>query len=124
MTENIQIRPDLTEQLERNAYQRNRSVSDIVNEAVEEYLYTQQRQVIDREVDAYIQMHALLWRTVPHQWVAIHEGALVDQDADRIALYGRVRTKYGQMPVLIRQVKEDPNPEIHVRTPSRGRISS
>jgi hypothetical protein len=88
------------------------------------YLYTQQRQIIDREIEAYNQMHPALWRTIPNQWVAIHNEEVVDQDPDRIALYGRVRAKYRQTPVLLRQVKEDANPEIQVRTPGRGRISS
>lgn len=124
MTENIEIRPDLSKQLEENAYQSNKSISDIVNEAVEQYLITQQRQVIDREIEAYTQMHASLWRTFPDQWVAIHDGKLVDQDSDRVALYRRIRARYGQTPVLVRQVQEEANPEIYIRTPSRGRISS
>jgi predicted DNA-binding protein len=124
MTDNIRLRPDLSERLQDNAYQSQKSVSDLVNEAVEQYLHTQQRQIIDSEIEAYIQLHPTLWRTIPNQWVAIHNGEIVDQDSDRISLYGRVRAEYGQTPVLIRQVKEDVNPEILVRTPSRGKIPS
>jgi hypothetical protein len=123
MTDDIQLRPDLSEKLQENAYQSQKSVSDLVNEAVEHYLYTQQRQIIDREIEAYNQMHPALWRTIPNQWVAIHNEEVVDQDPDRIALYGRVRAKYGQTAVLIRQIKADPNPEIQMRTPNRGKIS-
>jgi predicted transcriptional regulator len=123
MTEIIQLRTDLSEKLQETAYQSQKSVSDLVNEAVEQYLHTQQRQIIDSEIDAYNQMYAALWRTIPTQWVAVHEGEIVDKDADRIALYARIRARYGQTPVLIRQVKEDPNPEIQVRTPNRGKIS-
>jgi hypothetical protein len=123
MTETIQLRTDLSEKLQETAYQSQKSVSDLVNEAVEQYLHTQQRQIIDREIDAYSRMHDSLWRTIPTQWVAVHEGEVVDKDEDRVALYVRIRSKYGQTPVLIRQVKEDPNPEIQMRTPSRGKIS-
>jgi predicted transcriptional regulator len=124
MSDNIQLRPDLSERLQKNAYQSQKSVSELVNEAVEQYLHTQQRQIIDREIEAYIQLHPTLWRTIPNHWVAIHNGEVVDQDSDRISLNGRVRAKYGQTPVLIRQVQKDVNPEILVRTPSRGKISS
>ncbi|MBX2998390.1 MAG: hypothetical protein KF893_07745 [Caldilineaceae bacterium] len=124
MTNTIQLRADLNEKLQETAYQNQKSISDLVNEAVEQYLHTQQRQIIDREIEAYNRVHASLWHTIPNHWVAVHEGEIVDKDLDRVALYTRVRAKYGQTPVLIRQVKADPNPEIQIRTPSRGKISS
>ena len=40
-----------------------------------------------------------------------------------MTLYRRVRAKYGQIAVLLRQVKEQPYEEIWLRTPSTSKVT-
>jgi predicted transcriptional regulator len=120
MLETIELRPELQATLEDSARQEAKSISDLVNEALEDYLETKQVEKLNREVAAYEAMHAELWRTKPYQWVAIHNQQLVDHDAERISLYRRVRSRFKRVAVLIRQVRETPTPEIWVRTASIG----
>ena len=120
----VTIRSDLTETLQERAQQGDRSLDDLVNEAVEQYLQEQQRRKIDREILAYHRLHPDLWRTMANQWLAVHNGEVVDQDSDRQALYRRIRAKYGRTSVLIRQVKWDAEEEFWLKTPSTGRTDA
>ncbi|MFN0073113.1 MAG: DUF5678 domain-containing protein [Chloroflexota bacterium] len=100
----IELRPDLREQVEIAARHEARSVDDVVNSAVADYVRDQQRAIIAQETCAFERMHADLVRDHRGQWVAIHDGRLVDVDPDAAALYARIRKAYGRESVLIRQV--------------------
>jgi predicted transcriptional regulator len=120
--ETIELSPDLLETLEQNAATNSRSVSDLVNEAVERYLREQRRIRLQQEIEAYRAMHAELVKKHLDKWVAVYEGKIVDHDADGSTLHHRMREKYGHAAVLIRQVQEQAEPEIHWRTWSTGKI--
>ncbi len=112
----IELRPDLLETLEKSAASHARSVNDLVNEAVERYLREQRRIELQKEIEAYHGMHDQLVKKHLGEWVAVYERKMVDHDADGSALHYRVREKYGHAAVLIRQVQEQAEPEIHWRT--------
>jgi predicted transcriptional regulator len=122
MPETIALRDNLREALEQTANGGSRSLSDLVNEAVEEYVYRLQREKIDVEVAAYERMHEVLKTQYLGDWVAIHNQNLVDHDRDGEALYARVREMFGRTSVLIRRVTEQPFDELRIRTPSTGKI--
>ena len=84
--------------LEQDAAQEARSVNDLINEAVAHYLRERQQAKIDREIAAYEAMHMELAR-YPGEWVALHKQELVNHDLDRVALYRRIRAKYGHTSV-------------------------
>ena len=119
--ETITLRADLQTTLKASASLEDRSINELVNEAVERYLIQRQLAKIDAEIEAYQRLHPMLRQAHLGQWVAVHEQQLVDFDIDRAALYHRVRQKYGLRPVLIRQVAEQPEEDLLVRTPSAGR---
>ena len=118
----VALRPELSEPLELDAQELNRSVNDLVNEAVENYLRARQQEKLNQEIAAYEAMHPQLKQKYLGRWIAIHDGKLVDSDADGATLYKRIRAEYGRKAVLIRQVAAEPIEEIWVRTPSTGRI--
>jgi predicted transcriptional regulator len=119
--DSINLRDDLRETLEKSAEFENKNVDEIVNEAVEEYVRSRQREKLNREIIAYEAMHNELYKKYRDQWVAIHAQELVDHDKDGLALYSRVRNKYGRTSVLIRQVTQFPMEEIWFRTPHTGK---
>lgn len=116
----VALRPELSEPLELDAQELNRSVNELVNEAVENYLRARQQEKLNQEIVAYEAMHSQLKQTYLGRWVAIHDSQLVDSDADGAALYKRIRGEYGRKAVLIRQVAAEPVEEIWIRTPSTG----
>lgn len=118
----IDLRPDLTALLSSNARRENKSLGDLVNEAIEFYLEARWSEALDREAASYAQMHAALWQAIPGKWIALYEGRLIDQDDDGKMLYLRVQERYGEIPVFMCQVGPTPEEEIWLRTPSTGRI--
>ena len=117
----VDLRPDLNRSLVESARQEQKTVNDLINNAIELFLEMRWREALDRELAAYTALHGELWRTHPGQWVAIHDGKLVDHDADEPTLVSRVRAQLGETPVLICQVAPSPLEESWLRTPSTGR---
>ncbi len=124
MTETIVLDAALQELLNDDAQREDRTLTELVNEAVAYYIRQRQQKKIDHEIVAFESMHGDLWRNHPEEWVAIHNQELVDHDLDQVALYRRIRDRFGRTSVLIRQVRESPVAEIWMRTPSTGRLSA
>jgi hypothetical protein len=116
------LKENLRETLMQSAARENRSVDDLVNEAVETYLLEQQRSKLDQEILAFERLYGQLMENYYGEWVAIHDGQLVDHDIDGTALYKRIRSRFGTISVLLRRVTEDANEDIWLRTPTTGQI--
>jgi predicted transcriptional regulator len=114
--ETIELRPELQAMLEENAHREAKSISDMLNEALEYYFEAKQEEKLNKEVEAYEAIHAELWRTRPYQWVAFHNQQLIDHDTDHVSLYRRIHARYGRIAILIRQVREQPVEEIWWRS--------
>jgi hypothetical protein len=128
--------PDHTaEKLQRIAASRGMDTTQLLVQLVEEYLADQfvpqsgpeererveQRSKIEREQQLYEAQHTDLLAGYQGQYIAMHEGKVVDQDVDRIALSRRIRQHYGRTAVLITQVREEPRLIINLRSPRRHR---
>ena len=118
----LRLRPDLSATLVEQSRREDRPITEIVSDAVEQYLERKWHDKLDEELAAYSKLHPELVRTHFGAWVAIHDGAVVDQDRDRVALYRRIRQQYGRVPVLVCEVTAESVEEIWLRTPSTGRL--
>lgn len=99
------------------AEQEDKEISELVTEALRKYLWEAKERKIEREMEAYRTMHAGLKQRFLGKYVAIHNGELVDHDADRRALSQRVRQKYGNAAVLITPVEDKPEREFLILSP-------
>jgi predicted transcriptional regulator len=117
----VVLRDDLLESLQADADRQKRSIDDLVNEAVAQYLYERQIEQIDAEQGAFEQLYGRLKKTHAGKWVAVHGGEVVDLDDDQARLHQRVRRAYGEATVLITQVRDDQVEELWIRTPATGR---
>jgi hypothetical protein len=72
---------------------------------------------ISRESAAYRAMHADLIDDYLGQYVAIHDGKLVDHGSDFSTLHERVRKRFGRQPVLVRRVEINPERTLVFRSP-------
>jgi hypothetical protein len=63
-----------------------------------------------REIEAFRAMHGQLLAQYPNQYVAVHQGQLVDHDVDQLALFLRVDQQYPNEVVRIRQVLSEVDP--------------
>lgn len=129
MTE-IALPDQVVERLQQVASQKQINIAELLVRAVEFYLANdvameededawefEQKLVIDREMQAYLQQHEQLLTIYRGQSIAMHNGEVIDHDPDEVALSQRVRARYGKEPVLITPVLPEPIQTIFVRSP-------
>lgn len=110
-------RSELVERLQQVATEEDTSAEELLDQAVVEFLETVALKKLKDETVAFEQLHPQLVKQHFGHYVAIHNGMLVDHDLDLNLLHRRIRAKFGQMPVLIRQVTKDAQlPEITMRS--------
>ena len=124
----ITLPEETVEKLERAASHQGIDPTDLLVKLVEEYLAenlldqsippTNNRQSkIEAEQRHYEAQHSALLDTYKDQYIAMHEGCVVDHDFNRVTLSRRIRNRYGSTPVLITQVRDEPRLTIRVRSP-------
>lgn len=91
--------------------------SAVADEAIRVYLHAQAQRVMDEEAAAFRKLHPHLLETIPNEYAAIHGGELVDHDPDLVTLYRRISQRFGSLPVLMRQVKTEPEQVYVIRSP-------
>ena len=102
---------------EELAHSSHRPVNEVLREHIQwglpRFHISKDSPAMEREVAAYEAMHAQLWEQYANQYVAVHQGSVVDHDNDKVALVMRIRKQYPNQVVLIRQVlSELPKPFI------------
>lgn len=105
-------------QLEQVARERNTTPQRLAEQAIREFLRSEARRRMQREMEAFFQLHTRLLVDHPGEYVAIHQGKLVDHDFDQLALYQRVERRYRDAPVLIKHVLPNPEEEYSFRSPT------
>ena len=107
----------LAQNVSQWAEHTHQSVEDVVEAAVEAYLADLEATSLQRDAEVFWDNLDAWRRAYPGQYVAIHQGELVDHDKDLKALTHRVRQRFGRLPVLIASVDSPPPREIHWRSP-------
>ena len=117
----LEIPAELYERIERLATVREMSVAYLLEDALA--LVEEQPEIdaddakMDLEEAAYASMHPELFEQYAGQYVAIHDGELVDTDPDEMALYFRIGKRFPDEIVLLKKVGEWPEPDLHIRSP-------
>jgi hypothetical protein len=114
---NVIIEPTLQDQLEQIAQATGQTVKEIVNEALREHFERLEEQKLEAEIQIFETMYPELKRLYPDQFVAIVEGQVVDTAADFESLFLRIQARFGDTPVLIRQVGTTSSEEWRFRSP-------
>lgn len=113
----VTLQSDLAERLEETAAQREIEPNDLLDLAVRSYLRQIDRETIRAEAEAFRTMHSELIAQYLGKYVAIHRREVVDVDGDFQALHTRIRSRFGQLPVLLRQVEQEPERTLVFRSP-------
>ena len=114
---NYTLSADVLEQLEEVAEDDQRSVMDVLNEIVKEYIARRHDEKISQESARFRAMHGKLYAKYAGQFIAIRDGKVLDHDADVAALHQRIYKRFGHAPILIAPVTAESMPEFRIRRP-------
>jgi hypothetical protein len=115
----ITLKPDVAEQIR---YLVNLSGEDvdnntIVDRALRRYLAEFRREKVRKELQAFQQQRQTVLINYPGEYVAIHQGQVIDHDVDLRTLHLRIFDQLGHTLVLLKQVNPEPERELVFRTP-------
>ena len=113
----VTLQPELVEQLQQVASEQAVMPEELLETAVRTYLRQLEREKIKAEAEAFRSMHAELAEKYLGQYVAIHNGKMVDHDKDFPSLHSRIRQRFGRQPVLLRRIETEPERVLVFRSP-------
>lgn len=111
----LQISEDLVQTIREEATIRGLTIESFLHAAVARERTLSDRRKIEREQRWWLSLPLRERAKYEGEHVAVHNHQLVDHDLDKIALYRRVRARYGNIAVLIMPA-EGPQ-EIVIRSP-------
>jgi len=113
----VTLGPELMEKIEQLAAEQAMLPEELLEAALCIYLRQIEREKIRAEAEAFRSMHAELVEKYLGQYVAIHNGRVVDHDQDFQSLHTRIRRRFGRRPVLLRRVETEPERVLVFRSP-------
>jgi hypothetical protein len=102
----IAVAPELYLRVEEASQEQKTNIGEILNEAIRRYLWELDRRKISEESKIYHQRHAEMKALYLGQYIAMHNGQVVDHDPDFQALHQRIRQQFGRTPVMITLVED------------------
>jgi len=113
----VTLKPDIAEQIDRLAGETQTSTEVFVDRALRSYLAQFDREKIRAEMKAFEQLRGTLLAQHRGEYVAIHEGQVIDHDPHLRTLHLRVFARLGHTVVLLKRVTDEPERELVFRSP-------
>lgn len=104
----VDVPSELIKPLQQLAVEKGQSVAAIVEQLIADYLREQRHRYLMSEMERFRLQHASLRPQYEGQYIAMRDGRVIDHDVDGGILYSRLREQYGDLPVLIVQVTDQP----------------
>lgn len=123
MEQQLTLPAELQIAVSRLAEQYGTDVQELINQAVREYLGRAAEEKILAEARAFRAMQTDLLARYKDQYVAVHNGQVIDCDPDLRTLYLRVHGRLGRTPVLLKRVTAEPEQDLVIRSPKLERGS-
>jgi ABC-type antimicrobial peptide transport system ATPase subunit len=111
----ITVEPETYERLEAFAEEKQANTEQIAQEAFDLYFWEQNNRKISYESAQYRKQHLEIKKHYLGQFIAMHQGKIVDTDSDFQNLNVRIRERFGNTAVLITKVEEAPETILHRR---------
>ncbi len=90
---------------------------DLAEKAIRQYLRREAEKKIAEEEAAFRGQHSQLLTQYGGQYVAMHNGQIIDSDRDELALFVRVRQQYPLVGILIKHVASEVDEVWQIRSP-------
>ena len=106
--------PKLIAEIMEIAEHEGQSATDFVVEAVQRYIALYRQKRIQAETEAWYRLPVAQRQRYAGQYVAVLGGEVVDSDPERLALYHRLKERFGREPILIIEGGEQAMPTYHI----------
>ena len=113
----ITLKPDMTAQVNQLASETQSDAATVVDKALRNYLTEFRHKKIRAEHAEFDRQRPELLNRYRGEYVAIHQGQVIDHDRSLWALHSRVLKQLGDMPVLLKRVTDKPERELVFRSP-------
>ena len=113
----VDLNPWLFEQVRWIARWQKVTTDELATRALSSYVDRLEWEKLQSEMEVFQAQLPALLTAYPDQYVAMHEGQVIDHDADLRTLHSRVYARLGSVPVLLQKVTATPAADILVRGP-------
>ncbi len=113
----VTLDDQIERQLTKIAHDQAVTTDKVVEKAIRSYLQTEASQILARESTAFRAMHEKLIAQYFGQYVAVHQGQVVDHDPKLGEIYTRMQERYPDEIILIKQVRPEIERVTTVRSP-------
>lgn len=108
----VTLEPETARRIEQLAQVLATPTDALIDQAVRDYLERQEDEKLESEQQAFEQQRADLMKHYRGEYVAVHNGEVVDHDPDLGVLHQRVWMRLGETPVLLKPVTEAPEGDL------------
>ncbi|MBP7962138.1 MAG: hypothetical protein KBG20_16160 [Caldilineaceae bacterium] len=116
MTTFTLTQPDLVAQIEQAATEKEMTGEEVLASAVSDYLERRAHRKIVAESEAFAHQRPQILAAYPNEYIAMHNGHVVDHDPDLRSLNLRVRRRFGQAAILMQKADAE-SKELIFRSP-------
>jgi len=113
----ITLNDQTASQVTKMAEAQSTSPEEIIEKAIRDLLHAEASRILARETAVFRTLHAQLLQKYPGEYVALHQGQMIDHDPDQLALYLRVDEQYPDEVILIKQVCSEIEEIYNIRSP-------
>ena len=113
----IAIQDDLLESIRKVAEQQGSDVEQLVNDWLRRELALLRERTIAEEAERFRSQHVALLAQYPGEYVALRDGVVLDHGPEINDVYLRIKSGYGDEPILIALVTPQPERQLRVRRP-------
>jgi hypothetical protein len=104
----VTVEAEIYEQMKKKAQAKESSLDELFADAARLYLWEESRRQISEESTRYQLQHAELRKEFSEKYIAMKDGRVIDSDDNFQPLYQRVQSQYGETPVMITLVTDEP----------------
>lgn len=116
-TKTLTLAKETVENLQQTANNLGISSASLAEKAIRQYLRREAAKKIRKEESFFRQQHESLLKTHKGKYIAMHNGQVIDNDSDELALYLRIRQKYPALGILIKKVTFEVDEVWQMRSP-------
>ena len=118
----VTLKPDVAEQISQIAGESKMETEAVVDTAVRAYLRKRAEEKIRAEQKEFNEQKESLLVKYKGEYVAVHNGEVIDHDPSIGELHRRVHKSLGRIPVLLKKVTDEPDRVLVFRSPKLQRI--